>query len=107
MLPSTHLMNMTHFLNSSSLDIENEYSSHMMNLLSIGTPLVIIPGVFIFIMRYLGRDKRNRYFKTCTILMNAFINRGRYSPRNAPGDELSIKQNSIFEKLSTGEDVVK
>ena len=100
-------MNMSHFLNSSSLDIENQYSTHVMNLLSIGTPLVIIPGVFIFIMRYLGRDKRNRYFKTCTILMNAFINRGRYSPRNGSGGEFGIKQNSSFEKLSTREDVVK
>ena len=107
MLPSNHLVNMSHFFNSSNLDIENQYSTHMMNLFSIGTPLVIIPGMFIFIMRYLGRDKRNQYFKMCTVLMNAFINRGRYSPRNTPSDEFSIKQNSGLERLSTPEDVDK
>ena len=100
---------LNHLLNSSTPESEQQYSthSHMMDLLSIGTPLVVFPSIFIILMRYLGKEKRTRYLRTCAVLINSFLNRGRYTPRNTSNDEFEFKHESHTDGSSVLKDVIK
>ena len=91
-------------MNSSILELDEQYitHSHVMDFISLGTPIVLFPSIFIFVMRYLGRERREQYFRTCTILMNTFINQRSFSPRNTRDENFDNKNVTPTQKYLVG-----